>query len=369
MTRFLRSVSFGLAALSLLALPSVTLAASGVNPDQARPKWYPGPPWAPLAPHSHEMNMISNLFWVMLVLSAIIFLFVCVFLVANIVRFTARPGDPDPPQIYGNRTVELTWTLIPFAILLVAFIFTTKYIHDINTPEGGVAADMRAVGLKVDPHAKVPASLDIKAIGHQWWWEFQYPTYGVDTADELHVPAGVPIHFHVTSADVVHSFWTPQLQRQIDANPAIDNAVYVTLTQLGTYDGDCYEYCGGSHAWMKYRVIVQSPTQFNQWVKHQLQPAATPHGLAALGKKVFLQNTCVNCHAITGVAGGAVGPNLTHVGSRWTIGAGAAAMNLPNLEQWILQPTTFKPDVLMPDYPLLTPNQRKALATYIYSLK
>lgn len=120
---------------------------------------------------------------------------------------------------------------------------------------------------------------------------------------------------------------------------------------------------------MKYRVVVQPPTQFQAWARHQLQPAATPHGVAALGKKVFVSNTCVNCHAVTGVAGGAVGPNLTHVGSRWTIGAGAAAMNQQNLQNWVLQPTSFKPDVLMPNYPLLSQKQLKALAAYLLSLK
>src|SRR5579884_1420360 len=296
----------GVLGLLLALAPSLALAAG--NPP--RPDWNPGAPWAPLTPASPEMLEISNLFWVMLVLSAIVFVIVAGAIGFSVFRFTAKPGQPEPTQVFGNRTVEVTWTLIPFVVLIVAFGFTVHSIHDINTP----------------PKASHP--LNIIAMGHQWWWEFDYPTLGVTTANELHIPAGREIHFHVESADVIHSFWIPRLQRQIDANPGQDNAVFVQMPRPGVYDGACYEYCGTGHAWMKFRTIVQPQAAFNAWVKHQLQPAATPKtALAALGKKLFLGNTCVQCHAISGTsAGGTVGPNLTHVGSRWAIAAGAGPM-------------------------------------------
>ncbi|HEX6508979.1 MAG TPA: cytochrome c oxidase subunit II [Chloroflexota bacterium] len=342
-------VMFGLA-------PIVALAKTN------RPNWDPGPPWAPLSPGSSEMLEISNLFWVMLVLSGIVFALVCGILITSAVRYSARRGDTgEPRQVFGNRTVEIAWTVIPTLILLVAFIATTKAIHDINTPESGQI-------------------LNVNVIGHQWWWEFQYPSLGVVTANELHLPSGRPIHFHITSADVIHSFWTAQLQRQVDANPRQDNAVFLKVAKPGVYSGACYEYCGESHAWMKYRVVVQTPAAFAAWAHHEIAGAANPskaRGSTAAskstlvyGSKVFLSNTCVNCHAVTGTpAGGAVGPNLTHIGSRWTIGAGALPMSEPNLESWIYNPSSYKPGVLMPPYPFLSAKDLHALAAYLYSLK
>lgn len=339
---------------ALAALGAILLTPAVVLAKANRPHWHPGPAWAPLAPGSGEMLEISNLFWVTLVLSGIVFALVSGILITSAVRYSARPGEVgEPRQVFGNRTVEIAWTVIPTVILLVAFVATTKAIHDINTPEGGNI-------------------LNVNVIGHQWWWEFQYPSLSVVTADELHLPAGQNVHFHITSNDVIHSFWTPQLQRQVDANPKQDNAVFLKVDQPGVFDGMCYEYCGEAHAWMKYRVIVQSPAAFQAWAKHEHAPAASKasSSLIAAGKKVFLSNTCVNCHAITGTsAGGAVGPNLTHIGSRWTIGAGAAPLDQQDMENWIADPNTYKPGVLMPPYPFLSHQDLHALAAYLISLK
>ena len=342
--------------LGVLGAALWPLLASG-NPP--RPNWHPVAPWAPLLPASGEMHEISNLFWVVLALSGVIFVLVTGFLITNIVRFTARPDSPEPPQVYGNRQAELAWTLIPTVILMAAFTATVKAIHDINTPEKG-------------------AIMNIDVIGHQWWWEFRYPPqphFGVNqvvvTADEIHVPTGANLHFHITSNDVIHSFWVPQLQRQIDANPAIDNAVFVKLNRPGIYDGACYEYCGDAHAWMKFRMVVETPTQFRAWVKAQLQKAVRPHDpLTLAGEKLFLSSSCVSCHAINGIpAGGAVGPNLTHIGSRWTIGAGAAPLTMTDLMAWIHTPETYTPGVVMPGYPLFSNHDLQALAAYLLSLK
>jgi len=271
----------------------------------------------------------------------------------NIFRFSAKPGAPDPPQVFGNRRVELAWTLIPTAILTLAFGVTVYAIHDINTPPHGAAL------------------LDVDAIGHQWWWEFQYPGKGVETANEVHLPVNTVVHFHVKSADVIHSFWVPQLQRQIDANPGQDNAVYAKMTRIGVYSGACYEYCGADHAWMKFRLVVDTAAGFAAWVKQQTRPAVkTQTGLAAYGRTVFLRNTCVSCHAITGTpAGGAVAPNLTHVGSRWAIGAGAAPDTILGLETWIYNPNDYKDGVSMPSFSVLPEKDIKGLAAYLYSLK
>jgi len=318
-----------------------------------RPPWKPGPPWIITKPHAPEMHQISDLFWAILILSAIIFAIVCAILIASIVRFSGRDGDPEPRQVYGNRKVEMLWTGIPAIILVVAFIFTAKGVHDINQPVKGATI------------------FDVVARGHQWWWEFYYPSLGIITANEVHLPVNTSIHFHVESADVIHSFWAPELARQIDANPGQDNAVYTELTETGVYAGACYEYCGTAHAWMKFQVVVQSKSQFDAWASHEKSNAVTPTTtLAAQGYKVFITNTCVDCHTINGTrAGGTNAPNLTHVASRWTIGAGAAPMSLANLEKWVRDPTSFKPGALMPPYPLLSKQELNALATYLYSLK
>jgi cytochrome c oxidase subunit 2 len=337
------------AVAALVALwPHSALAAT------PRPNWNPGPPWAPVDPKSPEMHMISDLFWIMLAISAVVFFVVFGALLYSIFKFRGGPDAEPPSQIYGNRTIEISWTAIPFVILLVAFTITAKYIHDINSPPKGATP------------------LNIIAKGHQWWWEFDYPSLHVISADEIHVPSNVPLHFHVESADVIHSFWVPQLQRQIDANPGQDNAVFVQMNEPGTYDGDCYEYCGDGHAWMKFRMIVQPRGAFNAWVKHMQSPAAKPtSGLALRGEKVFASHTCIECHSIDGLKGanGTVAPNLTHVGSRWAIAGGAAPVTVSALEQWIRGPSHFKPGALMPPYPLLSNADNRALATYLYSLK
>lgn len=351
--RLLIVAGITLAVVLLALLPDTALASP------PRPSWYPGPPWAPLDPKSPEMHMISNLFWIMLVLSAIVFFGVLGALIISIVKFSAGPDAAPPRQIYGNRVVEISWTAIPFLILIGAFIITAKYIHDINTSQA----------------AGTP--LNVVAKGHQWWWEFDYPSlrrggHELVTANEMHVPAGVQLHFHVESADVIHSFWAPQLQRQIDANPGQDNAVFVVMPETGIYGGACYEYCGEGHAWMKFRIVVQTPHDFALWARHQLAPPAKPaNSMIALGRKVFETHTCIECHTITGIPGAHydIGPNLTHIGSRWTVGAGALPVSVPTLMMWIHDPSAYKPGVRMPGYPLLSQKDLRALATYLVSLK
>jgi cytochrome c oxidase subunit 2 len=342
-----------LAALGSAVWPSIALAVG-------RPQWHPGGPFSPITtPASDETRSISNLFWAVLGLSGLIFAFVCTLLIVAVVKYSAKSDSPEPRQIFGNRTVEIGWTLIPTVILIFAFYFTVATIRNINAiPNGRI--------------------LNVFVTGHQWWWEFHYPsgnfgiTQDIYTADEVHIPTGITIHFHVGSADVIHSFWTPEIHRQLDANPGQDNAIIVPpLTRAGVFDGDCYEYCGDAHAWMKFRMIVQSPTDFTAWAKQQEKTSNIPtSGLAATGYKLFSSSTCIQCHNVEGTPAGAqVAPNLTHVASRWTIGAGALAMSEANLMLWVHNPDSYKPGVLMPPYPAFSQKDLKALATYLISLK
>jgi cytochrome c oxidase subunit II len=343
-----------LTALGLAVWPSIALAVK-------RPQWHPGGPFSPITtPASDETRSISNLFWAVLGLSGAIFTFVCILLIVAVVKYSAKQDAPEPKQRFGDRNVELLWTLIPTFILIIAFFITVRSIRDINTAHAGNV-------------------LNVYVTGHQWWWEFHYPSgqYGVGqqdiyTADEVHIPTGITVHFHVGSADVIHSFWTPEIHRQLDANPGQDNAIIVPpLTRTGVFDGACYEYCGDAHAWMKFKMVVQTPTDFRAWAKHQSEASIIPtSGLAAAGYKVFISSTCVQCHNVEGTPAGAqVGPNLTHVGSRWTIGAGALPMSQADLARWVSAPDTYKPGVLMPGYPQFSHKDLTALAAYLISLK
>jgi cytochrome c oxidase subunit 2 len=346
----LRSAAIAMA-LGAAIWPSLALA----NPP--RPSWDPGDPYTPVTqPHSTEVLEISHLFWVILILGGIILIGIIAAIAISVVRFSHHEGDEEiePPQVFGDRRVEILWTVIPTVILMIAFVATVKAMADINNPGSNRAL------------------FDVNVIGHQWWWEFQYTQYHIDTANEVHIPTGVYVRFHVTSADVIHSFWVPQLQRQIDANPGPlnTNSVYLKADTPGVFAGACYEYCGAAHAWMKFKEVVQSPAQFQAWVKHEQQPAAKPTGEAAAGLNIFLHQTCVTCHAINGTsAGGAVGPNLTHVGSRWAIASGAAPVTVPDVQEWIRHPDTYKQGVVMPGFPFLPTKDLHALATYIVSLK
>lgn len=316
-------------------------------------------PQTTLDPKGSSSRIILDLYKVIGVMAAIVFVVVEGLLVYSVVRFRRRPDDGIPLQIHGNQPIEIVWTIIPLAVLIVAFGATVIAIHDINTPGKGTI-------------------MNVTVVGHQWWWEFQYPVQPgisrpISTANEIHIPAGQNVHFHITSHDVIHSFWIPQVQRQVDANPGEDNAVYTKVDQPGTYDGMCYEYCGDAHAWMKARMIVQSPAQFYAWTRAQEQSATSPSSALALqGQKVFSSNTCINCHTLsyTGShASGIVGPNLTHLASRWTIGAGAAPMDKQDLAAWIRNPSDYKPGTLMPDYPALSKKDLSALVAYLINLK
>jgi cytochrome c oxidase subunit 2 len=219
--------------------------------------------------------------------------------------------------------------------------------------------------------AASPSALRIRAVGHQWWWEYQYPDLGVATANELHVPLGVPLQIELDGADVIHSFWVPQFGWKKDMIPGKTNVMWVQPEQPGVYDGVCTEYCGTQHAWMRIRVVVEPSERFDAWIAQQRQPAAAAQGPAtARGQQVFLSNTCVNCHAIGGTTATArVGPDLTHVGSRTTIGAGLVENTPDTLRQWVRNAHDLKPGVLMPAYNSLSGDDLDALVQYLMELK
>jgi cytochrome c oxidase subunit 2 len=300
-------------------------------------------------PVTTQGQSISNLFWLELVISAALLALVSGIIVASIVRFRVRAGDTaEPPQIDGNRRLELIWTAVPAATLLVIF--------------GLVVATIRTV------NAEQPGAQSLVVVGHQWWWEFQYPDQQAVTANELHVPVGTPLQISLRSDDVIHSFHVPQFGWMRDLVPGQTNTMQVFVDRPGVFDGYCNQYCGLQHAWMRVTVVADPPGQFAAWVQQQALPVA-PSG--APGEQIFVQNTCVSCHTIRGLGGasGKVGPDLTHVGGRATLGAGVLVNTPDNMRQWISNPQAIKPGVLMPAFSSLGDAKVDALVNYLESLK
>ncbi|HZT97895.1 MAG TPA: cytochrome c oxidase subunit II [Chloroflexota bacterium] len=345
----------GIAALGAGPWQLAALAARGKNNASPIGSGPPANALAyPLHPASKQTLDISNLFWFILAESAVVFLFVMLALAYNFIKYSAKPGQrEEPEQIYGNRRVEVAWTLIPALILAVAFGLTVFVMNQVNNP-------VHAAG-------KV---INMDAIGHQWWWEFRFPGYHVVTANEFHIPVNTTVAVHITSADVIHSFWAPGLSRQIDATPNIGTILYINADKPGTYPGACYEFCGAGHAWMQFRVVVNTPAKFAAWVRHEASPPAQPTAGPALnGEQEFFSLSCGSCHTINGTtANGKAAPNLTHVASRWGIAGGVLPMSPQNLARWVNNPDSYKPGVNMPAFNIGKRNLDN-LAAYLSALK
>ena len=302
-------------------------------------------------PGSPQALAIERLFYVDLVIAAAIFLTVAGLVSYIVWRFRARPGAAEPFQDEGNPKLETIWTVVPGLILLVLLVLTARTMAIVQPLTG----------------SKPP---DVVVIAHQWWWEYHYPASGVVTANEMHMPEGQTWLLAIESADVIHDFWVPDLGAKVDAIPGRRNYLWIDPQRAGTYLGTCAEYCGMQHALMGIRVIVDAPATFAAWVNSQLRvPAAPEGGEAAEGARAFEQQTCRNCHRIAGTrADGRVGPDLTHVADRQTLGAGVIENTPDNLATWIRNPQAVKPGCLMPDM-RLSDEEARAIAAYLEGLK
>jgi cytochrome c oxidase subunit 2 len=308
------------------------------------------------APASTPAKTIMDLSWFVLAITGGIFVFVGGLLLWVLIRYRARSTDDEsePAQIYGSTQVELAWTVIPILIVVVLFLTTARIIFAIQDA----------------PEPK--AALDVTVVGHQFWWEFRYPKLGIVTANELHVPVSStidpkPTYLHLLSADVDHSFWVPQLSGKTDLIPNHPNELWIDPLHTGMYVGQCAQFCGVEHAMMLLRVYVDSPEQFDAWVKQQQQPGVQDASVAA-GRRIFETQACTNCHRVAGTAAaGTFGPDLTHLASRATIASGAALNTPANLHAWIQDPNNFKPGALMPAMQL-SDDQINQLVAYLTTL-
>ncbi len=337
------------AGLALAVLVALGCAPAGfAEGPQATPSIF-----APVStPASNEFEL--SMF--VLAINGGILLVVGGLLTYAVIKFRQRGvDDTEPAQVYGSTQIELAWTVIPFIIVVVLFLTTARFIFAIQDAP------------------KPRGALDVTVVGHQFWWEFRYPKYGIVTANELHVPLSDPNHptptyLKLLSADVIHSFWVPQLAGKTDAIPNHINNMWVDPHAPGVYVGQCGQFCGTQHAKMLLRVYVDTPQQFAAWVANQQLPGPAAETVAA-GKQVFETQACMNCHAIKGTAGnGKFGPDLTHFGGRDTLGSGAIPNTTENLKAWIRNPNDLKPGALMPAMQL-DETQLTQVTAYLATLK
>ena len=266
-----------------------------------------------------------------------------------IVRFRRRSDDDAPKQIHGHTRLELTWTILPALLLAGIAIPTVKLVFDVNS---------------YPKNAPV-----VNVTGHRWWWQFDYPNTAVHTANELHIPAGQKVLLVLTSDDVIHNFWVPELAGKVYAIQGRHNKLLVEADKPGTYYGQCAEYCGTSHANMRIRLIADSPADYQAWLTSQQVGPPTPSAAdSTAGLTLFQQKGCAGCHTIQGISAGVVGPDLTHFKSRSVFAGSIFDNNDNNLRAWLRNPPAEKPGSVMPNLNL-TQDDINKLVAYLDTLK
>jgi cytochrome c oxidase subunit 2 len=210
----------------------------------------------------------------------------------------------------------------------------------------------------------------LEITGHQWWWEAKYPNSGVVTSNQIYIPTGKKLLLKLNSADVIHSWWVPELGRKMDMMPGRDNYMWFYADKEGEYLGACSEFCGVQHARMRIRVTALNPEAFEVWEQQQLMPVATTNSKDFLkGKQLFETKTCTNCHAINGTDFKEnIGPNLTHFASRKRFLADMKVNNEKNLRAWLTNPQDVKSGAKMPNF-ILSESEVDALVAYLNYLK
>jgi cytochrome c oxidase subunit 2 len=338
------------------SLAALLLALSLPAPALAQPD---GPPSA-LEPASPISAAIADLHTLVLIIAAGVFVVVAGLILIAAFRFRRRAALRDagePPQIHGNTRLEIAWTVAPAIIVVALFVLGVR-----------AQQNMDAAAHSAEPG--VPITVEV--VGHQWWWEFRYPEFRIATAGQMVIPAGRVINLQITSADVIHSFWVPELGGKTDAIMGVINRSVLRANQPGDFYGQCAELCGVSHAYMRLVVTAVSEDEFAAWVTSQAMDAAEPTEPAAqAGKQVFENHPlCVGCHTLRGIprAVGHTGPDLTHVASRPYIAGGTLANTPHNLARWLSDPPAIKPGTVMRELNL-SPSDVDALVAYLQTLK
>lgn len=311
-----------------------------------------------LDPKGPAAGELAWLIWFFTALCTVVWLLVMIVLIMTLIR-RARPiGDPLVLDTASERhkTRIVIAALGATAVILIGLTLLSFFA---NRTLAGIGSD---------------AALTIRVTGHQWWWEVRYedsqPNRILTTANEIHIPAGEPVRFILTSTDIIHSFWVPNLAGKLDLIPGHENVLDLKADKPGVYRGQCAEFCGAQHANMSTFVIAEPRPVFDAWLNDQLRPAAPPASPEAkAGHDLFLKRPCVMCHKIGGtIAGGTVAPDLTHVASRQTLAAGTLTMSRGNLAAWIADPQAIKPGAHMPVVDL-NGDELNAIVAYLEGLR
>ncbi len=298
-----------------------------------------------LHPDSEASQSIVSLWWVLFAVSAVVVAVVTLLVLAALLkrrgrldRFDRRHASPVPVLVAGAA--------IPAVVLVALFAYALSTLDATSEPAAG------------------KTRLTVVVTGKQWFWDVRYPRERIRTANEIHIPVGVPVRVEARTDDVIHSFWVPRLNRKIDMIPGYENSIVLEADRAGTYRGQCAEYCGLQHANMAFYVIAESQARFARWVAREGRRPAR----GGAGAQVFRTVGCGGCHRIAGVTQGDVGPDLTHLASRRTLAAGTVPNARGWLAGWILDPQHLKPGNKMPALAIRGP-QLQRLLDYLESLR
>lgn len=303
-------------------------------------------------------DRIADLWWLLLAVASGVYVVFLTLLLGAIVRRRRDDGErqrgADPPHHRDARWVIAAAVVLPALVLAGVFVVTLR--------------------TQAALHAHAAEELTIKVVGRMWWWQITYVGSSLgDTvvgANEIHIPTGRRVRLELTSADVIHTLWVPNLQGKTDLVPARTLVTWVQAVRPGISRGQCAEFCGIQHAHMSFLVIAEPPAQFERWLAEQRRPASAPSDeLGRQGQSVFLASGCGYCHSVRGIRTlGLLGPDLTHFAGRQTIAAGTLANAPGNLFAWIADPQRVKPGNKMPRVPL-APEQLRAVVAYVQSLR
>ena len=304
-----------------------------------------------LDPHSGTASNLAGLFWLFAIICTLVWVAV---VIALLLALRRRGEAPQSPARERRKAVVVTGLVLAtaaiLAVLTLTSFYTTRQITWANTH-----------------------TLTLRVTAQQWWWKVEYqnedPSQIITGANEIHIPVGKPVTIELDAADVIHSFWVPNLMGKQDMIPGRKNFITIAADKPGLYRGQCAEFCGLEHAKMAILVFAQPQAEFEAWRRHQLEAAKTPGAPQRIaGMNLFVHGPCASCHSITGTpAGGQVGPNLTHFGGRATIAAGLFHNNAQNLDRWLADPQEVKPGANMPKVPL-SESDRAALVAYLEGL-
>lgn len=316
-----------------------------------------------LNPAGPQAEHIGRLWWFMLITSTVVFMVVLLFLLTALVKKprSFHQSDESPEEETRESKRRRGVVVVAATALTIGILFA-------------LMLDSFFVGRGLTAEMDRKQGVNIEVTGHQWWWEVRYQDTDASsiftTANEIHIPVGVPVTFTLKATDVIHSFWVPNLHGKKDLIPGKVSTIWLQADKAGVYRGQCAEFCGHQHAHMALWIFAEPREQFDAWRQNQIQSAVSPTNPAEQkGQQVFLSSACVMCHAINGTPAGAnVGPNLTHLASRNTIAAATLPNDRDHLAQWVSDSQQIKPGNRMPPNQLV-PEDMQALLDYLQSLK